>query len=65
MLNGRGSNFAKNDNSRVRVVCKFKESCNYIVLVSTVERTHTIWIRTLIPKHTRGRVFDNKSAKAD
>jgi len=62
VLNGRDIKFKKNDKNRCRVICKSFDTCNYLVFVSRVVRTHTFRVKTLVQKHTCGRVFENKSA---
>lgn len=65
VLNGKQVKFRKNDADRVRVVCKSFDTCGYTALVSRVVRSHTFRVKTLVPKHTCGRVFDNKNAKSE
>lgn len=64
VLHGREVVFAKNDKVRVRAVCKCKGNCDFVALVSRVGKSHTHRMRTLVDKHTCGRVFANKNAKA-
>ncbi|KAK7244700.1 hypothetical protein RIF29_39526 [Crotalaria pallida] len=61
VLIGKEVKFKKNDSNRVRVVCS--QHCDYLVFCSRVGRAQTFRIKTLIPNHTCGRVFDNKNAK--
>ena len=62
VLNGRQIQFVKNDLVRVRVTCKAK--CGFMVLVSQVGSDRTYRVKTLIAKHTYGKVFDNKNANS-
>ena len=62
VLNGKEVKFQKNDAVRCRVVCKNK--CGFLVLVSKCGGTHTFRVKTLVPQHTCGRVFDNKNANS-
>ncbi|KAJ1392294.1 hypothetical protein SESBI_35938 [Sesbania bispinosa] len=54
--------FVKNDSVRCRVKCKNR--CNFLALVSKVGGDQTYRMKTLIPRHTCGRVFNNKNAKS-
>ncbi|KAJ1424435.1 hypothetical protein SESBI_11625 [Sesbania bispinosa] len=47
---------------RCRVKCKHR--CNFLALVSKVGGAETYRMKTLIPRHTCGRVFNNKNAKS-
>lgn len=47
---------------RVNVVCKGK--CDFTTLVSRVGQSHTYKMKTLIDKHTCGKIFSNKNAKS-
>ncbi|KAJ1433698.1 Transposase, MuDR, plant [Sesbania bispinosa] len=62
MLNGRQIRYVKNDTVRVRVACS--QSCEFTMLVSRVGRSTTYRVKTLVGRHTCGRVFDNNNAKA-
>lgn len=62
VLNGREVRFAKNDKVRVRAVCK--GNCGFTALVSRVGDSHTYRMKTLVDRHTCGRVFANKNAKS-
>ncbi|KAJ1442829.1 hypothetical protein SESBI_00712 [Sesbania bispinosa] len=46
-----------NDSVRCRVKCKHR--CNFLALVSKVGGGQTYRMKTLIPRHTCGRVFNN------
>lgn len=63
VLNGREIKFIKNDAKRVRVKCK-QEGCPYTAFVSRVGTQHTYRLKTYVPHHTCGRVFNNSNAKS-
>ena len=54
--------FDFNDKRRARARCK--RCTDYLVYVSKVGQTNTYRLNTLQPKHTSGKVFNNKSAKS-
>jgi len=63
-LKSREVKFEKNDKDRCRVLCKKKTECRYLVFCSKVVRTTTFKVKTLKPKHTCGKVIENKNAKS-
>ncbi|KAJ1389029.1 Transposase, MuDR, plant [Sesbania bispinosa] len=62
VLNGRQIRYVKNDAVRVRVACS--KNCPFTIFVSRVGRTTTYRLKTLVARHTCGRVFGNNNAKA-
>ncbi|KAJ1397079.1 Transposase, MuDR, plant [Sesbania bispinosa] len=62
VLNGREVKFVKNDKVRVKLRCK--QACEFLALVSKVGGSSTYRMKTLVPTHTCGRVFNNKNAKS-
>jgi len=62
VLIGREIKFDFNYKRRARARCK--HCTDYLVYVSKVGQTDTYRLNALQPKHTCGRVFNNKSAKS-
>ena len=62
VLIGREIKFDLNYKRRARARCK--HCIDYLVYVSKVGQTNTYRLNTLQPKHTSGKVFNNKSAKS-
>ena len=60
VLNGREVKFFKNDDVRVRAICKRK--CEFLVLCSKVGGSQTFRVKTLIDTHNYGRFFVNNNA---
>ncbi|KAJ1380009.1 hypothetical protein SESBI_46390 [Sesbania bispinosa] len=56
------SDCEENDRPRVRVA--YSQNCEFTMLVSRVGRSTTYRVKTLVGRHTCGRVFDNNNAKA-
>ena len=63
VLNGKEVQFVKNDQKRVRVVCK--KRCGFLIMVSKVVGRQTFQVKTLVGRHKCGRVFRNKNANKD
>jgi len=63
VLNGKEIKFVKNDDKRVRVVCKNK--CGFLIMVSKVGGSQTFRVKTLVGSHRCGRVMFNKNANKD
>jgi len=63
VLNGKEVQFVKNDQRRVRAVCKKK--CGFLIMVSKVGGRETFQVKTLVGRHRCGRVFGNKNANKD
>ncbi|XP_027938704.1 uncharacterized protein LOC114193187 isoform X2 [Vigna unguiculata] len=63
ILNGKEIMFVKNDDIRVRAVCKKK--CGFVILCSKVGGSHTFRVKTLVDGHSCGRVFGNQNANKD
>ena len=63
VLNGREVIFLKNDDVRVRAICKKK--CGFLILCSKVGGSHTFQVETLVDSHSCGRVFANRNANKD
>jgi len=53
----------KDDDVRCSVKCIFG-GCEFLAFVSKVGGTSTYKLKALVPKHTCGRVFNNKNANA-
>jgi len=62
-LNGRKVISLKNDDIRVRAICKKKSG--FLILCSKVGGSHTFWVKTLVDSHSCGRVFANRNANKD
>ncbi|XP_017416436.1 uncharacterized protein LOC108327219 [Vigna angularis] len=60
VLNGKEVKFVNNDLNRVRAVCKNK--CGFLIMASKVGGKQTFRVKTLVGRHSWGRVFGNKSA---
>ncbi|WVZ07385.1 hypothetical protein V8G54_020731 [Vigna mungo] len=60
VLNGKKIKFMKNDLTRVRAECKKK--CGFLIMASKVGGKETFRVKTLVGRHSCGRVFGNKSA---
>ena len=68
VLNGREVKFVKNDDVRVRAICKRKcgfLKCGFLILCSKVRGSQTFRVKTLIDSHNCGRVFVNKNANKE
>ena len=63
VLNGREVKFVKNDDVRVRAICKRK--CGFLILCSKDGGSQTFRVKTLIDSHNCGRVFVNKNANKE
>jgi len=63
VLNGKEVKFVKNDQKRVRAICKKK--CGFVIMASRVGGRETYRVKTLIERHKCGRVFGNKNANKD
>ena len=63
VLNEKEVKFVKNDQKRVRVICKKK--CGFLIMASRVGGSETYRVKTLIRRHKCGRVFGNKNANKD
>ncbi|XP_052734133.1 uncharacterized protein LOC108339256 [Vigna angularis] len=63
VLNGKEVKFVKNDLNRVRAVCKNK--CDFLIMASKVGGKQTFRVKTLVGRHSCGRVFGNKSANVN
>jgi len=63
VLNGREVKFIKNDDVRVRAICKRK--CGFLILCSKVGGSQTFRVKTLFENHNCGRVFVNKNANKE
>jgi len=63
VLNGKEVKFVKNDQKRVRAICKKK--CGFLIMASRVGGRETYRVKTLIGRHKCGRVFGNKNANKD
>jgi len=63
VLHGREIMFVKNDDIRMRAVCKKK--CGFLILYSKVGGSHTFRVKTLVDSHACGRVFGNQNANKD
>ncbi|XP_057440530.1 uncharacterized protein LOC130732514 [Lotus japonicus] len=62
-MNGKAVRYKKNDKSRVKFGFK-QEECGFIAYCANVKGTSTYKIKTLDPKHTCGRTFNNRAATA-
>ena len=63
VLNGKEVKFVKNDQKRVRAICKKK--CGFLMMANKVGDRETFQIKTLVGRHRCGRVFGNKNANKD
>lgn len=58
-MNEREVEFVKNDNVRVKVVCRKKSGL--AMLVNKVDDNHTFKVKTLVDTYKCGRVFANRN----
>ena len=63
VLIGKEVSFPKNDETRVKVLCKSK-GCPFKALVSLVEDTTTFRMKTFNGKYTCGSVFNNETTNS-
>jgi len=55
VLNGKEVKFVKNDQKKVRAICKKK--CGFLIMVSRIGGRQTFRVKTLVGRHKCGRVF--------
>jgi len=63
ILNGRDIKFIKNDDVRVRAICKRK--CGFLILCSKVRGSQTFRVKTLFDRYNCGGIFGNKNTNKE